>query len=37
MRGYKVLENAVNVSRLQAWCGNFLNTEEGAILPGFQQ
>ena len=36
MRGYKVLENAVNVSRLLAWCGNFLNTLEGAILPGFQ-
>jgi len=37
MRGYKVPENAVNVSRLQAWCGNFLNTEDGAILPGFGQ
>jgi hypothetical protein len=37
MRGYKVPQNAVNVSRLLAWCGNFLNTEGGAILPGFQQ
>jgi len=37
MRGYKVPENAVNVSRLQAWCGNFLNTEDGATLPGFGQ
>ena len=37
MRGYKVPENAVNVSRLLAWCGNFLNAEEGAIIPGFQQ
>ena len=25
MRGYKVPANAVNVSRLIAWCGNFLN------------
>jgi hypothetical protein len=25
MRGYKVPENAVRVSRLLAWCGNFLN------------
>ncbi len=37
MRGYKVPENAVKVSRLLAWCGNFLNAEDGAILPGFQQ
>ncbi len=37
MRGYKVPENAVNVSRLLAWCGNFLNTEDGATLPGFGQ
>ncbi len=37
MRGYKVPENAVNVSRLLAWCSNFLNTEDGATLPGFQQ
>ena len=37
MRGYKVPENAVNVSRLLAWCGNFLNTEDGATLPGFLQ
>src|SRR5258708_3997246 len=32
MRGYKVPENAVGVSRLLAWCGNFLNAEDGAIL-----
>jgi hypothetical protein len=25
MRGYKVPDNAVHVSRLIAWCGNFLN------------
>jgi hypothetical protein len=37
MRGYKVPENAVNVSRLLAWCGNFLTTEDGALLPGFVQ
>ena len=37
MRGYKVPENAVRVSRLLAWCGNFLNTEDGANLPGFVQ
>ena len=37
MRGYKVPENAVRVSRLLAWCGNFLMTEDGATLPGFQQ
>jgi transposase-like protein len=33
MRGYKVPENAVRVSRLLAWCGNFLNAEDGANLP----
>ena len=32
MRGYKVPANAVGVSRLLAWCGNFLNAEEGANL-----
>ena len=32
MRGYKVPENAVRVSRLLAWCGNFLNEEGGAHL-----
>ncbi len=37
MRGYKVPENAVGVSRLLAWCGNFLTSEDGAILPGFGQ
>jgi hypothetical protein len=37
MRGYKVPENAVRVSRLLAWCGNFLTTEDGAHLPGFLQ
>ncbi len=37
MRGYKVPENAVRVSRLLAWCGNFLTTEDGAFLPGFLQ
>jgi hypothetical protein len=37
MRGYKVPENAVKVSRLLAWCGNFLNSVDGAILPGFEQ
>jgi hypothetical protein len=35
MRGYTVPENAVRVSRLLAWCGNFLTAEEGANLPGF--
>jgi hypothetical protein len=30
-----VPENAVRVSRLLAWCGNFLTTEDGAHLPGF--
>jgi transposase-like protein len=37
MRGYKVPENAVRVSRLLAWCGNFLNAEEGALLAGLLQ
>jgi len=37
MRGYKVPENAVRVSRLLAWCGNFLNAEEGANLLGILQ
>jgi transposase-like protein len=37
MRGYKVPENAVRVSRLLAWCGNFLTTEDGANLPGLLQ
>ena len=37
MRGYKVPENAVNVSRLLAWCGNFLTTEDGANLPALLQ
>jgi len=33
MRGYKVPEHAVRVSRLLAWCGNFLTSEDGANLP----
>ena len=37
MRGYKVPEHAVGVSRLLAWCGNFLNAEDGAILAGLLQ
>jgi len=37
MRGYKVPEHAVGVSRLLAWCGNFLNSEDGAILAGLLQ
>ncbi len=37
MRGYKVPENAVRVSRLLAWCGNFLNSEDGAMLAGLLQ
>ena len=37
MRGYKVPGNAVRVSRLLAWCGNFLNTEDGVILAGLLQ
>jgi Transposase IS66 family len=32
MRGYKGPENAVRVSRLLAWCGNFLTAEDGANL-----
>lgn len=34
MRGYKVPEHAVGVSRLLAWCGNFLNAPDGAVLVG---
>jgi transposase-like protein len=37
MRGYKVPEHAVSVSRLLAWCGNFLNAEDGANLAGLLQ
>ncbi|HET9920629.1 MAG TPA: transposase [Ktedonobacteraceae bacterium] len=37
MRGYKVRENAVGVSRLLAWCGNFLSSEQGANLAGLLQ
>ena len=37
MRGYKVPENAVRVSRLLAYCGNFLTTEDGANLAGLLQ
>jgi transposase-like protein len=37
MRGYKVPENALRVSRFLAWCGNFLTTEDGAILAGLLQ
>jgi Transposase IS66 family len=37
MRGYKVPENAVRVSRLLAWCGNFLTAEDGANLAGLLQ
>ena len=37
MRGYKVPEHAVGVSRLLAWCGNFLNAQDGAILAGLLQ
>jgi len=37
MRGYKVPEHAVGVSRLLAWCGNFLNAEDGANLAGLLQ
>ncbi len=32
MRGYKVPEHAVGVSRRLSWCGNFLTTEDGANL-----
>jgi transposase-like protein len=37
MRGYKVPGNAVRVSRLLAWCGNFLTTEDGDNLPALMQ
>jgi hypothetical protein len=37
MRGYQVPENAVRVSRLLAWCGNFLNAENAALLAGLLQ
>jgi transposase-like protein len=37
MRGYKVPEHAVGVSRLLAWCGNFLNAQDGANLAGLLQ
>ena len=37
MRGYKVPKNALGVSRLLAWCGNFLTTKNGAILAGLLQ
>jgi len=37
MRGYKIPENAVRVSRLLAWCGNFLTAEHGANLPALLQ
>jgi hypothetical protein len=37
MRGYKVPEHAVGVSRLLAWCGNFLNSQDGAVLAGLLQ
>ena len=33
----KVPGNAVRVSRLLAWCGNFLNAEDGANLAGLLQ
>jgi transposase-like protein len=36
MRGYKVPGNALRVSRLLAWCGNFLNGD-GADLAGLLQ
>jgi transposase-like protein len=36
MRGYKVPENAVQVSRFLAWCGNFLN-QGGAELASLIQ
>jgi transposase-like protein len=36
MRGYKVVDNAVRVSRFLAWCGNFLN-QGGANLAGLIQ
>jgi hypothetical protein len=37
MRGYKVPANTVGVSRLLAWCGNFLTAEDGANLSGLLQ
>ncbi len=37
MRGYKVPQNAVRVSRFLAWCGNFLNSEDGALLAALLQ
>jgi hypothetical protein len=37
MRGYKVPEHAVGVSRRLSWCGNFLTAEDGAILTGLLQ
>jgi len=37
MRGYQVPENAVRVSRLLAWCGNFLKAEDGANRLGILQ
>jgi transposase-like protein len=37
MRGYKVPENAVRVSRLLAYCGNFLTSEQGAHLAALLQ
>src|SRR5258707_12779144 len=37
MRCYKWPEHAVRVSRFLAWRGNFLNTEDGAILAGLLQ
>lgn len=36
MRGYKVVDNAVRLSRFLAWCGNFLN-QGGANLAGLIQ
>ena len=36
MRGYKVPENALRVSRFLAWCGNFLN-QGGADLASLIQ
>jgi transposase-like protein len=37
MRGYKVPANALRISRLLAWCGNFLTSEDGANLAGLLQ
>jgi hypothetical protein len=34
MRGDIVPANALRLSRLLAWCGNFLNAEDGALLAG---